>query len=140
PAHEASAIQQLAHQVKKVERDGRAADLMVQKIRDVKRNNRIPGESRDHDVLCAIEDPGVVSPGRLAPGRQARVQAFGIRGVQELHQTRKPSRGGIERQRSAQRLIKIRLLADSERTARGSNQDAQPALEELYVERCRWEP
>jgi hypothetical protein len=46
----------------------------------------------------------------------------------------------VQSQRTAQRLVEIRLLPNAqEPTACWPNQNAQPALQELDVVRCRWQ-
>ena len=44
---------------------------------------------------------------------------------------------GLQRQRPAQRLVEVRLLAHGERAPRRSRQDPEPGLEELDIERGR---
>ena len=87
--------------MKEIERDRRAAELVIEKIGDVKANDRVSGEPRHDEILRVIEDPRVVPARRLAPGRESCVKAFGIRGIEEFDQPREPSRAKLKRQRPA---------------------------------------
>ena len=70
------------------ERDRGAGELMLEEIRNVEADDRMPGHSRHDDVLRIVEHPRVCAPGRLAPASQPRMQPLGVGGIEKLRQAR----------------------------------------------------
>ena len=120
---------------------GRAGELVIEEIRDIEtRRSAIACEPRDDDVVRRCRRPRR-SP-RCAPRTTGQSRAWSpsaSRRIQELDEPRQPPRGELERQRPAQRLVEIRLLAHRERAAAGSHQHPQPGFQELDIERGRRE-
>src|SRR5947207_12556189 len=105
--------------MEEVQGDRRARALVIQEVGDVKTDQRVAGKLGNDDILIVVEHRGIVTSARLAPGREARVETFGVRGVEELDQARQPTCTKFQCQRSAQRLIQIRLLTYAQGCAYG---------------------
>ncbi len=74
-----------------------------------------------------VEHPRVLASRALAPAREPRMNALRVRRIDELDQPREPPGRKIQRQRSAQRLIEIRLLARRKRVRPSDQQlEAKP--------------
>ena len=75
PTHEPSAIKEMPHEMKEIERDGGAAHFVIEEIRDIEPHDRVTRaawcarEPRDDEILFVVEDPGVVAPCHRTPGR-----------------------------------------------------------------------
>ncbi len=92
-----------------------------------------------HGIRRVIEHPGIVAAACLAPAREARVHALRVGRIEKLDQPRQAPRRGLQRKRSAQRLIQIRLLAHGPTCAAtvetARRQLTQPGLQEFDVRR-----
>jgi len=126
--------------MEEIERDRSSRHLVIQKIRDVKSHHRVPSEFGDDCIVPVVEDPGVVPAPCLAPRHESRMEPFRVRGIEKLQKPREAPCGQFQSQRAAQRLVEIRLLPNAQEPAAcWPNQNAQPALQELHVVRCRWQ-
>src|SRR5579883_1341578 len=92
PADEPAAIEQLAHEMKKVHRDRRTHDVVVEKLGHIEADHRPAGQAPNDRVTRIVEHPRVSALTGVAPAAEPCMKALGIRGVEKLHQTREPPR------------------------------------------------
>ena len=93
PAHQPPAVEELAHQVKQVQRDGSARSRVVQEIRDIEAEDRMVLVSSGDDRSSGIvEDPRVVALGSLRTTGRSRRRRPRVGRVQELDEARQAPR------------------------------------------------
>ena len=76
----------MSHEMKEIERDGRATHLVIEEVGDVEADKRVPGELRHHRILLVVEHPRVIAAGSLAPGREPREEPFSVRRIEKLRE------------------------------------------------------
>ena len=113
----AAPVEELANQMKHVERDRRPRELMVKKLGYVESDHGATGETRHHRVDRVVEYPRIIALCVFAPTCQACVHTLRIGGIEKLEQSGEAPCRKLERQGAAQCLIEIGCFARSESSA-----------------------
>ena len=107
PAHEPPPVEQMTHEMKEIERHGRPTHLVIEEVRDVEADERVPGELRHHRVLLVVEHPRVIAASELTPAHETGKQPLGVRRIEKLDQARQPAGRSLQRQCAVQRLVEV---------------------------------